>query len=128
RIRYIYLTFLREGVTQFRSSFMSPGYAGLMMLSDRSGRNWSFLVSKENYDRVRAMHEKNLIVPLVGDFAGPKALKMTGQYLREHGAVVNLFYLSNVEDYIRPVWAAYTRNVASFPLDASSMFIHWSPS
>ena len=60
--------------------------------------------------------------------AGPHALRIAGQYLRDHGAVVNVFYLSNVEDYIRPVWSAYTRNVASFPLNASSVFIHWSPS
>ena len=128
RIRSIYLTFFREGVVTFSSSFMSPGYAGLMTMTDRSGRNWSFLASRENYDRVRAMHEKNLIVPLVGDFAGPKALRMAGQYLRDRGAIVNVFYLSNVEDYIQPVWAAYARNVASLPVDASSLFIRWAPS
>lgn len=127
RIRSIYLTFFREGVVTFSSSFMSPGYARLMMMTDGSGRNWNFLASKENYDRVRAMHEKNLIVPLVGDFAGPKALRMAGQYLRDHGAVVNVFYLSNVEDYIRPVWAGYARNVATLPADASSLFIRWAP-
>ena len=127
RIRSIYLTFSREGVVNFNSSFMSPGYARLMMMTDGAGRNWSFLASRENYDRVRAMHEKNLIVPLVGDFAGPKALRMAGQYLRDHGAVVNVFYLSNVENYIQAVWAAYARNVASLPVDASSVFINWSP-
>jgi hypothetical protein len=52
---------------------------------------------------------------------------MTGQYLRDHGAIVNVFYLSNVEDYIRPAWAGYARNVASLPVDASSVFIRWSP-
>ncbi len=127
RIRSIYLTFSREGVLNFYASFMSPGYARLMMMTDGFGRNWSFLVSRENYDRVRAMHQKNLIVPLVGDFAGPKALRMAGQYLRDRGAVVNVFYLSNVEDYIRPAWAAYARNIASLPVDPSSLFIHWAP-
>lgn len=127
RIRSVYLTFSREGVVNFYASFMSPGYARLMTMTDGFGRNWSFLASKENYDRVRAMHQKNLIVPLVGDFAGPKALRMAGQYLRDHGAVVNVFYLSNVEDYIRPAWAAYARNIASLPTGASSLFIHWAP-
>jgi hypothetical protein len=127
RIRAIYLTFMQEGVVNFYSSFRSPGYAGLMTLTDGAGRNWSFLASKENYDRVRAMHQNNLIVPLVGDFAGPKAIRMTGQYLRDHGAVVNVFYISNVEDYIQSVWSSYTRNIAALPLDASSMFIRWSP-
>jgi hypothetical protein len=125
-IRALYTTFIREGVVNFSASFRSPGYAGLMTLTDYTGRNWSFLVSKENYDRVRAMHQKNLIVPLVGDFAGPKAIRVVGKYLRDHGATVNVFYISNVEDYIQHVWPQYVANIASLPLDSSSRFIRWS--
>jgi hypothetical protein len=97
-----------------------------MTATDGQGRNWSFLASEDNYNRVRAMEQKNLIVPLVGDFAGPKALRAAGQYIRDHGATVNLFYLSNVEDYIQNVMQAFRRNVASLPLDSSSTFIHLS--
>jgi hypothetical protein len=127
RLRSIYLTFLQEGVLSFNSSYASPGYSGLMLMTDRNGKNWSFLATKENYDRVRAMHQKNLIVPVVGDFAGPKALRAVGQYLKDHGAVVSVFYVSNVEDYIQDVWPRYTGNIASLPIDSSSMFIRWSP-
>lgn len=125
RIRTIYLTFVREGVLNFSSSFLSPGYAGLMITADRNGKNWSFLASRENYDRVRTMHQKNLIVPLVGDFGGTKALRMAGQYLRDRGAVLNVFYLSNVEDYIAGVWTPYVNNIASLPMDASSVLVRW---
>jgi hypothetical protein len=127
RLRSIYMTFLREGVLNFSSSYASPGYAGLMTMTDLNGKNWSFLATKENYDRVRAMHQKNLIVPVVGDFAGPKALRAVGQYLKDHGAIVSVFYISNVEDYIQSVWASYTGNIASLPVDNSSTFIRWSP-
>jgi hypothetical protein len=127
RIRLMYLDFLKEGVITFSSSFMSPGYATLMTMTDSAGKNWSYLASNENYERVRAMQQKNLIVPLVGDFAGPKAIRMAGQYLKEHSAVVNVFYISNVEDYIR-MWPAYQANLASLPTDRASMFIRWSPS
>ena len=132
RIRSMYLTFMREGVTTFMSSLESPGYTRLMTATDAGGRNWSFLAAQEAYDRVRAMHQKNLIVPLVGDFGGPRALRMAGQYVREHGAIVNVFYVSNVEDYIGPpraaqgTWDTYNRNVASLPIDDSSLFIRWS--
>ena len=126
RIRSIYLLFMREGVVNFFSSIESPGYTALMTATDGQGRNWSFLGSKDNYERVRSMHLKNLIVPLVGDFAGPKTLRMTGQYLRDHGAVVNVFYLSNVEDYLDNVRLAFARNVASMPLAPSSSFIRIS--
>lgn len=126
RMRAIYLTFLREGVVTFNSSIESPGYTALMIATDGAGSNWSYLASSENYTRVRAMQQKNLIIPLVGDFGGPKALRMVGQYLRDHGAIVNVFYLSNVEDYIQPVFEGYARNIASLPIDTRSLFIRTS--
>jgi hypothetical protein len=126
RLRAIYLTFLREGVITFNSSVESPGYTTLMTVNDGRGRNWSFLASADAYNRVRAMQQKNLIVPLVGDFGGPKTLRMAGDYVKEHGAVVNVFYLSNVEDYIQDVASAYLRNVRSLPTSSSSLFIRTS--
>ncbi len=126
RIRQIYMIFVREGVRNFYSSFMSPGYASLMTMTDGRGKNWSFLAEKENYERVRAMHQKNLIVPLSGDFAGPKTLRAVAQYLKDHGATVHVFYISNVEDYIR-AWPRYAANIASLPIEAASRFIRWSP-
>jgi len=126
-IGVIYMTFASEGVLNFSSSFMSPGYATLMTLTDRAGKNWSYLATNENYGRIRAMHQKNLIVPLVGDFAGPKTIRMVGQYLKDHGAIVDVFYISNVEDYIQTTWRQYASNIASLPSNASSLFIRWSP-
>jgi hypothetical protein len=119
------MTFVREGVLYFNSSFLSPGYARLMLLTDREGKNWSFLASKENYQRIRAMQQKNLIVPLVGDFGGPKAIRAVGRYLKERGLTVNVFYISNVEDYIGAKWPQYIANLASLPLEPSSSFIRW---
>jgi hypothetical protein len=123
KLRAVYFEFLRWGP---RISSEGPDYTGMMTLTDADGRNWSFLASKDNYDRIRAMHEKNLIVPIVGDFAGPKTLRMVGQYLRDHGALINVFYISNVEDYLSRFWTAWTSNVAALPIDSSSQFIRWS--
>jgi hypothetical protein len=127
RIRAIYRTFVREGVLNFSSSFMSPGYATLMIATDGSGKNWSYLATNQNYDRVRSMHQKNLIVPLVGDFAGTKAIQMSAQFVKDHGATVNVFYISNVEDYIQTSWQQYFSNIASLPIETASVFIRWSP-
>jgi hypothetical protein len=82
-IRALSRTFSREGVQFFGSSFRSPGYATLMTLTDGRGKNWSYLATKENYSRVRLMEQQNLIVPLVGDFAGPKAIRAVAQYLKD---------------------------------------------
>ena len=125
QIRAIYRLFAREGVMSFSSSFRSPGYAALMTMTDNSGKNWSYLATKDSYDRIRAMHQQNLIVPIVGDFAGPKAIRAVGQYLKDHGSTVHAFYISNVEDYIR-AWQQYAGNIGALPVDTSSVFIVWS--
>jgi hypothetical protein len=97
-----------------------------MAVTDRaSGAERGYLSSEETFAAIKTMERKNLIVPVVGDFAGPKALRALGTYLREHGAVVSAFYVSNVEMYLRRngVWPAFCANVATLPVDASSVFI-----
>jgi hypothetical protein len=95
---------------------------------DGRGVNRNFLVSESNFQFVRQMQQKNLIIPIVGDFAGPKAIRAVGRYLQDHNATVTAFYVSNVEEYIsspRSVWSAYCRNIAALPLNASSTFIRF---
>jgi hypothetical protein len=36
------------------------------------------------------MQQKNLIVPLVADFGGPKAIKAISKYLKDHGATLRI--------------------------------------
>jgi hypothetical protein len=135
RIEYLYNTFSMQGVLSFSSSlsFKSPGYTYLMTTDDRSGTNWSFLASEANFQFIQELQKKNLIIPLVGDFAGPKAIRAVGQYLKDHGSTAALFYLSNVEYYISPpraaqkTWEAYCRNIAFLPADANSMVIRFDP-
>jgi len=104
-----------------------PSYRELMTFTDTKGRNWSYLASEENFRVVKEMHRKNLIVPLVGDFSGPKAIRTVGKYLSDHHATVSAFYLSNVEMYIlaSPQWKSFCRNVAALPMDQSSVFIRF---
>jgi hypothetical protein len=92
---------------------------------DASGQPRSFLSSEENYRYVKSLHEKNLIVPVSGDFGGTKALRAIGDWLRERGGVVSAFYVSNVEQYLfqdRKDRAFY-ENVATLPVNDSSVFI-----
>jgi len=75
---------------------------------------------------VKDLQSRNLIVPIVGDFAGPKALRSVGAYLRQHGVVVRAFYTSNVEQYLFRSEAAppaFYANVAALPIDKDSVFI-----
>jgi hypothetical protein len=85
----------------------------------------SFLSIEENFRLVKALHEKNLLVPVSGDFGGPRAIRAIGAYLQKQGAVVSTFYVSNVEQYLfqdRKARAFYD-NVATLPVNDTSVFI-----
>jgi hypothetical protein len=96
-----------------------------MVADDGKGQMRSYLVSEENFQFLKELHEKNLFVPVVGNFAGPKAIRAVGRYLKERDASVAAFYLSNVEQYLgrEGTWSTFCSNVASLPLDDTSMFI-----
>ena len=101
-------------------------YAEMMVAADLTGRQHGYLASEENFQAVRRLQRQNLVVPLVGDFAGDKALASVGRYLREHDAVVNVFYVSNVERYLFEQGdhgRRFYANVAALPLNPASTFI-----
>jgi hypothetical protein len=103
----------------------SPSYADLMAGTDANGVMRGFLASEANFTILKDLQSRNLVVPVVGDFAGPKAIRAIGTYLKARGATVGAFYLSNVEQYLVD-YSAFCRNVQSLPLDASSVFIRSS--
>jgi hypothetical protein len=100
-------------------------YAELMTATDDQGVHRSYLANEANFNVLKSLETKNLIVPVVGNFAGPKAIRSVGKYLKEKGGTVVAFYLSNVEQYLQQdgIWNEFCRNVATLPLDASSTFI-----
>src|SRR5215813_10696736 len=100
-------------------------YADLMMAEDGNGQYRSFLATEENFKFLKDLETKNLLVPVVGDFGGPKAIREIAKYLKTIDAIVSAFYLSNVEQYLSQDGknAAFFANVASLPLDQSSTFI-----
>lgn len=71
------------------------------------------------------MQLENRIVPVVGDFAGEKAIRAVGDYVRAAGDTINVFYVSNVEPYLfgSGEWEAFYDNVLTLPIDESSMFV-----
>ena len=132
KIEYVYHVFVDAGpdldytVGGFGGGDGSPSYEQLMTATDKDGHNWSYLASETNYRTLREMELKNLVVPLVGDFAGEKAIRAVAQYLMDHEAKVSVFYLSNVEQYLFQEpgqWRRFWENVSTLPLDSSSTFI-----
>ncbi len=103
-----------------------PTFRQLMLAADRSGHAVSYLAEEEPFQFVRSMEARDLIVPVVGNVAGDKAVKAVGQYAAEHHLVISAFYLSNVEQYLLGRdggFDEYARNVIAFPRDSSSVII-----
>ena len=104
----------------------NPTFAELMAVADLDGRQHGFLASEENYRVVRDLERRNLIVGVVGDFAGDRALAGIGRYLAGHNAAVSVFYVSNVERYLFEQGdhgRQFYRNVAALPRTSSAVFI-----
>jgi hypothetical protein len=92
---------------------------------DPEAKFGNYLNSEADFQFVKQMHSRNLIVPVVGDFAGPKALRKVGQYLKGLGETVSVFYVSNVEFYLirNGVFDRFAENVQELPLSDQSLFI-----
>jgi hypothetical protein len=131
RIETIHHVFLLAGTKIQYSPYGSfggtvqPSYAELMAATDEQGRARSFLASEQAFAFVKDLERRNLIVPIVGNFAGPKTLRAIANYVRRNRAIVSAFYVSNVEEYLRQdgVWKAFCGNLATLPTDETSAFI-----
>ena len=130
-IQYVYNAFFTYGPRiQYSSSegfgaAYQPTYSDLMLATDGTGRARGYLATQESFAYLKDLETRNLVVPVVGNFAGPKAIRVVAAYLKERDAIVSAFYLSNVEQYLRLQrgWNTFCGNVASLPLDETSTFI-----
>jgi hypothetical protein len=105
---------------------MMPSFAVLQMETDSDRVHRSYMATEANFRTLKEVELNNLLVPIVGDFAGPKAIRAVGAFLREHKASVTAFYLSNVEQYLfqdPDNWKRFYTNAGLLPLDSSSTFI-----
>jgi hypothetical protein len=120
---------VREGQPGF-ASFMYPSFGDLQAATTADSVPMGFLAADEHYRRVREMHLRNQIIPVVGDFGGRTAIRSVGEFLRARGLTVGAFYVSNVEQYLyREAGAAerFYGNVAALPVDGTSQLIRSVP-
>jgi hypothetical protein len=120
------LTYWMSGGYGGRGGFRnSPTYADLMVSTDQAGTLRSYLASEENFAFMKTLESRNMLLPVVGNFGGPKAIRAVAAWLKEHNAVVSAFYLSNVEQYLNMdgIWNDFCANAATLPIDETSQFI-----
>lgn len=102
-----------------------PSLAELLSAKDPSGRQRGFLATEDAFRSVQTLQRQNRIVPVVGDFAGPHALKAIAAELKRADVPVSAFYVSNVEQYVLEPdkWKAYVSNIDALPTNEKSLFI-----
>lgn len=99
------------------SSRRYPSLGELLSMGADDGRPDGFLGTDRAFRIIQKFHIENRVVPVVGDFGGPKALAGIGRELARRGLSVRLFYVSNVEQYLfEPrAWAAWRKNLHALP-------------
>jgi hypothetical protein len=107
------------------SSRNAATYWDLMTQTDGAGKPLTYLGTEENFLYIKDLQARNLIVPVVGNFSGPKAIRAIGAYVRSRGATVAAFYVSSVEPYLKRAgtFEMFCESVATLPMDETSVFI-----
>jgi len=102
-----------------------PTLRQLIESKSPDGGSGSFLASDESFRVVQNMQKAGRIVPLVGNFAGDKALLQLASYLKSEGRSVSTFYVSNVEQYLLDPkdWKNWVRNVKALPKTKDAVFV-----
>ena len=130
-IEYVYHQFYWYGPAMTWASTTGGGRSGfptfgdLMKQTGTNGQELSFLATEATFAVVKGLQEKNLIVPVVGDFAGPKAIRAVGDYVRAQRTTVSAFYVSEVEPLLvrQRQWSTFCANVATLPVTPASVLI-----
>lgn len=103
-----------------------PSFGGLMVATDRAGRQIGYLADENAFQFVRRMQLADRIIPVSGNVAGERAMKALTQYAVDRHLNVSAFYLSNVEQYLMGRdggFDSYAHNVSMLPHDSTSVII-----
>jgi hypothetical protein len=102
-----------------------PAYRELLLERDLDGKQRNYLAIEEDFQFLKGMQERDLIIPVTGDLSGPKAIHAIGEYLREINERVSAFYDSNVEFYLvrNGSFDRFVDNLRALPIDERSVLI-----
>jgi hypothetical protein len=103
----------------------NPTYRDLLLETDGSGKPGHYLATEDGFQFVKALEARDLVIPVVGDFAGPKALAAIGRFLKDRNERVSAFYTSNVEFYLfrSGTFPKFVANLGQLPRTTSAVVI-----
>jgi len=131
KMEYVYRTFHEEGLDLRFSSIGRnnasnyPTFQSLLLETDKAGKLQGYLSTEDLFLWLKKFEAENRLIPIVGDFAGSKALKSVGAFLRKNNLQVSTFYTSNVEYYLfqNNQWLPWVANVRGLPATSDAVFI-----
>jgi hypothetical protein len=105
-----------------------PYYPTLRMLlleKDLTGKQQTYLASEDDFQFVKSLQARNLVVPVVGNLAGDHTLREIGKVMAARGDKLSALYVSNVEFYLmrEATFDAYAATVRTLPHDTRSVII-----
>jgi hypothetical protein len=102
-----------------------PPYRDLLLETDLEGHRHNYFTTEADFQFIKQMQERNLIIPVTGDLSGDHAVRAIGQYLAEIGEHVSAFYTSNVEYYLmrQNSFDHFAENLKALPIDERSVII-----
>ncbi len=114
---------VRFETTSARPDF--PTLGQLLAARDGKGYQRSFLADVRDFEFVQRFERGHRLIPLVGDFAGKNALVGLARWLEERRLRVDVFYTSNVEQYLLldGRWDQWLRNLRALPHDQGSLLL-----
>jgi hypothetical protein len=116
-------TFIESGLAlRFQSTGRPPRsyyptYRDLLLEKDLSGHEGHYLTSDESFQFVKSLQARDLVIPVVGNLAGDRALVGIGTFMTARGDRLSVFYVSNVEQYLSQdgVFARFIANLTKLP-------------
>ena len=102
-----------------------PSYRDLLNETDRQLQRRNYLASEDDFQFVRSLQQRDLVVPVVGDLAGPSALAAIAALMTSRGDRLSAFYASNVEFYLfgAGTFPAFVDNLKRLPRRDRSLMI-----
>jgi len=130
-IRRFHRRFIDEGLSlQFNTTgrapqYDYPTYRDLLLEVDRQNVRQSFVATEESFQFVKSLQAQHLIIPIVGDLSGARAMAAVAKFLASRRKQISAFYTSNVEFYLfrDGSFPRFMANLARLPHQPGSVII-----
>jgi hypothetical protein len=102
-----------------------PNFRDLLLEKDLTGKQTNYCASEDDFQFLKALQARNLMIPLVGNLAGERAVAAIGRDIAARGLRVSALYTSNVEFYLmlEGGFTQFAENVKKLPRDERSVII-----